>query len=764
MLFSHPGIKLIDHLNGVLKIGLDIFHNKVDLQLPFNLRKIEIAIRNTLFFHDIGKATSYFQKYLKESIENKKVTVSKELRNHSLISAIYAGIYTLRETESKILSLIVFESVKKHHGDLENFKDMITIDKNQFKTLKKIWESLRLSELGLENDINFRDIEEFIEDDLFWGIDIEELSKEYFFLLNFIFSILVYSDKTEVKFHKNPQFIKPIFKNFDIYVKNYKALKFNNLQKNNINTIREEIFNQIERSFNIKERIFSLNVPTGLGKTLSVLNIAFSLLSQSEDIFRIIYALPFTSIVDQTAEIIKEILENNSIDYRKYLTIHHHLVETNYKILDDKYEWNEAQFLIESWDDPFIVTTFWQLFNSVLTNKNSQLRKFHNLANSIIILDEIQTIPYIYWDTIKEVLLNLCSMFNTRVILMTATMPMIFDEKKREIYPLIDSNKRKKYFNYFSRYKVIKVKNLDTIYLDELTEIAIGDIKNYPDKDFLFVFNTIKSSVQFFRNLKDYFQKEKIIYLSSNIVPIDRRKRITEIKKLRKRKIVVSTQLVEAGVDIDFDIVYRDFSPLDNIIQTAGRCNRNNRHKGILYLFMLKRDKNVANEDVYYIYPKVSIVPTKEIFFGLNELDEKDLLDFVNNYYKKIKDNMSTNESHILNDNINQLEYENISNNFQLIKNIYTENIFIEKDERATKILNCFKEILNIDDRFKRKNEFLKIKKDFYDYTLSIKTFGNQINFNVFKEIGHFKILPKDMILTFYDDEIGFVDKTHEFL
>ncbi|BBE30402.1 CRISPR-associated helicase/endonuclease Cas3 [Tepiditoga spiralis] len=753
MLYSHENIKLIDHLKGVLNIGVDVYKNKKKLLFPFEKKHIEVALKNMLFFHDLGKSTAFFQQYLKESIENEEISVSKDLRKHSLISALYAGLKTYKDTNSKILSLIVFESIKKHHGNLEDFDSAIFIEDEH---LKKIWDNLNFKDLNIKNEIKYFEIKDYI--DFLYDLDEQSFKDEYYFILNFFFSILTYSDKTEVIFHKK---IKNIyFSDVKNFVNKYKAIKFKNVVSNELNELRESAY--LESFTNLNDaKIFSLNLPTGIGKTLNAFNLAFNSLNSQYN--KIIYALPYTSIVDQTAKIAVEMLKINELVPENYLTVHHHLSEIEYKNNDDFYKGEKAQFLIENWDKPLIITTFWQLFNSIITNQNLTLRKFHNISNSIIILDEIQTLPYIYWNLIKDIFEKITKIFNIKIIIMTATMPFIFKEDKINIFPLI--NDKKKYFSKFSRYKISKINNLNTIYLEDISEIALKDLKENPQKDFLFVFNTIKSSTEFFKLLKENIN-EKITYLSTNITPIERLERINYIKTSKKRKIVVSTQLIEAGVDIDLDVIYRDLAPLDNIIQTAGRCNRNNKNQmGLLKLFSLKRNKSSKKEDFEYIYKKVVLIPTKEVLRDIEIIYEKDLLEYLEIYYKKIHNNMSTDMSKKILENIKKLNYDKIYKNFNLIENTLSVSIFIEKDEKASKILKVFKNILSINDFYKRKESFLKIKKEFYDYTISlIITKENFNSIKNFEEYGNIKILTKEMIDLYYDKNIGFINKSNEFI
>ncbi len=636
---------------------------------------------------------------------------------------------------------------------------MLSVGKTKWHVLQKQWNSIDCGFKIFINDLDFSEVQNFINDLLF--IEIDE-NIETYLLLNFLFSILTYADKTEVAigYSKDTFFPKNIYNIIDEYKKN----KFRDADNSELNNLREEIYNISEKSLikNYKNnKIFSLNVPTGGGKTLTVLNLAFKLLEKDKSLKRIIYALPFTSIIDQAEKILKEIFANFELNAKEYLITHHHLAEVEIKYGENDFTGNKAQLLIENWDKPFILTTFWQLFNTLITNKNSLLRKFHNLANSVIILDEVQTIPYEYWDLTKTVFMKLVEIFNCRIIFLTATMPLIFREDKNEIFPLI--KEKDKYFSKFCRYKVNILKTeqnneIKKISLGELLSIAYNDIENNKDKSFLFVFNTIKASLDFFNLLKNSLNDNReLIYLSTNILPINRKKRIETIKNNPSNKIIISTQLIEAGVDIDLDIVYRDFAPIDSLIQTAGRCNRNNKkdYVGMIKFFKLINENN--KPFFSFIYKGLQNIITTEIFKEKRYFFEKNLLDIINSYFKLVKKKQTTDSSSNLLMLIKNMNYEDIEDDFKLIEQIPSQLIFVEKNKNATEILEKFNSILKTKDKFERKNEFLKIKNDFYNYVLSLKlTKDNLSILNSFEEIGNFKLITLDMLDQFYKEDTGF--------
>jgi len=762
--YSHPDKLLLEHLTNVKNIGMQIFDSK-NLNLDYSNSDIRKALEIMLSFHDFGKATSFFQSYLKFSIDNRHYKEKLELTYHALLSACYASYKTYNEVEDEssklILSVIVFIAVRKHHGNLDDLDNLIVVSKLEWRNLEKQWNSIVLGKFK-NDDIEFCDIKNFINE-LLWELDDVKRNIRFYFLVNLFFSILIYSDKTEVILGQSIQNRFSI-KELDIIDK-YKNIVYSATKKSELNLLRDDIYTisyqeMVQRLDS--GNIFSINVPTGSGKTLTVINTALKIIKKDKSLSRIIYAIPFTSIIDQINEVLADVCSVNKCSFKNLIGVHHHLAEAEISIGENNFKGSKAQFIIENWDKPFVLTTFWQLFYSFISNKNSQLRKFHNLANSIIILDEVQTLPHKYWMLVREYIMKFVDVFNCKVIFLTATMPLIFQEEKNEIIPLIPLKYRNIFFSKFSRYIIQTINKLKNISIDDFFYLFKEKIKFELSKSFLFVFNTIKTSIIFFEMIKKTFPEREIIYLSTNILPIDREQRIKNIKNTSSKKIVISTQLIEAGVDISFDVVYRDFAPLDSIVQAAGRCNRNNNHiKGEVYIFSLKNEQ--GKNDYNYIYKGITLDTTRNLLLKYPKIIENELIDVINFYYKEIKDKISTTESVNMLENINNLSYDKLKD-FKLIDEIPSFLVFFETDKVASKLLNKFKEIITYDDLFKRKEEFLSIKSQFYKYVLSLKlNNGTKNTFTSFKEFGTFRVIENDFVDSLYKKDIGFSEVIDEF-
>jgi len=374
--------------------------------------------------------------------------------------------------------------------------------------------------------------------------------------------------------------------------------KISGASKTSINEQRKKILETCRKKASLEPGFFSLTVPTGGGKTLS--SMAFALehaLQYGKD--RVIMAIPYTSIIEQTAKVLKygtdDDAEIEAIKQRGDWLFGESSVLEHHSNMDPEREDQKNRLAAENWDAPIIVTTNVQLFESLFASRPSRCRKLHNIANSVIILDEAQMVPPEFLKPILSVLRGLVSRFGVTVLLCTATQPSLegtIGSGKSvftgipEATEIIDDPR--------SLAKAFKRMDLSLPKPDSFGRVSwdslAAELKE--NDQVLCIVNTRRDC----RELHA-LMPEGTIHLSGFMCAEERSEIISEVKKkLRKGKPirVISTQLVEAGVDIDFPVVYRALGGLDSIAQAAGRCNREGNleaigKKGRVVVFMSPR-------------------------------------------------------------------------------------------------------------------------------------------------------------------------------
>ncbi|EAT98291.1 CRISPR-associated helicase/endonuclease Cas3 [Campylobacter concisus] len=666
--WSHPNKLLENHIKNMISPNDDELGKQVKL------------------YHDIAKLKNNFQIYIRDT-SNDKLD-----KNHSLLSAYF---FLLNSKFDEIPTLFGFLAIVSHHGNVVNLMTLAREANKFFKNQKELgqWDEVA----GAARNIKIYSGLSTKKDEL---LDRAEKLRQYLVLsqyrhkftyedfINFksLYSNLIYSDKFEAIFGIPKQESKDI-PPIDVLESDIQNLPPNKKR----DTFRKFVLNNFDENY----KLFTLTVPTGYGKTLTALNFALKFNKS-----RIIYALPFTSIIDQTYDIVAKIYKNSDILVSKA----HHKTTIDEENLTDEDRYSKIKFLMESFSGEINVTTLYQLIFALFGNKNKDNVKFNQLKNSVVIIDEAQAIPYNF----RKDFILLCEIISQRLgtifIFMSATMPVIKSENFKEISNL----------DYFSKQDRYVIKWLDIGGEDELLE-KICEAAS--DKNTLVVVNTIKKAQELFTKLRDKFScfclngymydDHKRATIEAVRCAIDKSK----VDPLASKILLISTQSIEAGVDLDFDIGFREVAPISSIIQTAGRVNRHfGATRGELYVFPeISKFTNLIYGDLY----KVSGAILSDL--KQKEVRESEILEISNLYFQKISNQL---ENLHIKSEIEKLEFENINQKIEDIMNDnYKQTIIIEPEEnfikdfeaRIFEIKNSPNEKFTIRDLFK--NQIRKLSK-----------------------------------------------------
>lgn len=602
---------LIDHLQNTAKLAADF---------ASTFKSSEWAFMAAIL-HDAGKATEEWQQYLvlksgyaaEAHLEGK---VGK--LDHSSIGA------RLADEKFKAAGRLLAYPIAGHHGGLTDF---FPGDTSGVGALQNRLARVQTTEVN-EQVIRLINHSKSLNPPFPFS---EGLAASFW--IRMLFSCLVDADFLDTEAYMDPEKtslrckfsqIEKLLERFHLYIQNLTA----DAKHTKVNIMRKVVFNDCINAAGKDMGIFSLTVPTGGGKTLS--SLAFALEhAKKHGLKRIIYVIPYTSIIEQNADVFRQALGSEDV-------VEHH------SNLDVEDVTPEMRLASENWDAPVIVTTTVQFYESLFSAKPGRCRKLHNIANSVVILDEAQLIPTDYMKPILRSLQLLVDYYSVSLVIATATQPTLESRqvgqerfegltagKVREIITDVDS--------LYKDLKRVEV-NLPESFDEQLSLSEIAARCSQHDR-VLCVVSDRKSCRELHK-----LMPEGTIHLSALMCGQHRSDRIAQIKEKLKTDEpvrVVSTQLVEAGVDLDFPVVYRAIAGLDSIAQAAGRCNREGLlEKGEVFVFVSekksppgilrkasettqnilygRRDDPLARENFDRFF--------KELYWKANSLDTKDIV------------------------------------------------------------------------------------------------------------------------------------------
>ncbi|MFQ5647218.1 MAG: CRISPR-associated helicase Cas3' [bacterium] len=527
---------------------------KFALSIRTNQDKFSDAAWLAGMLHDLGKYRTEFQEYLFGKREGSQDT------HHAFYGAA-AACYNLRNIE------LLF-AIAGHHAGLHNHSDIQ-------QGLHKYQAQTKYPELIERLIDDFGELPQAIETASF-QTDQEKLAIEV--RIRLLFSCLVDADRLETARYE--KMTLPESKPFEpglLLDKLLTYIKTLDNKESALGLLRRQILESALARGKEPQGFFSMTVPTGGGKTLS--SMAFALAhARTHGLQRVIVVIPYTSIIEQNAEVYRKVFGAD-------LLLEHHSSVKLRENEDESKQLSNLELAVENWDAPIIVTTQVQLLESLLSRSPHKCRKLHNIARSVIILDEVQTLPYHLLDPVLSVFQELCQNYGTSILLCSATQP-VFQKSYGLPYGLESAQVREiapdppKLFQQLQRVTYhLPQRN------EKLSWLALTEKLRDCDR-FLVVVSTRKQAFQLWEAVKASLPPEAhdtVFHLSSSMCAAHRLAVIGTIKARLEKQLpcrVVSTQLIEAGVDLDFPVVYRALGPLDSIVQAAGRCNREGKLPG----------------------------------------------------------------------------------------------------------------------------------------------------------------------------------------
>lgn len=550
----------------------------------FSIPALKDILYMTGLLHDIGKYQASFQ----ERINGKNIKVE-----HS-----GCGAKEVQKKYPSILKWLMAYCIAGHHSGIPDGGFKKEIGKPTLHgRLEREFEDYSIYKEELEEiDIDEKAFCEFLVEDC--GNNMDMIIDKFAFLVRYCFSCLTDADSIDTAIFctgKTNRSLNANFKNclakVNKHLDSFSCVSA--LQKTRA-VLQEQVFNQVGQDAGI----YLLNMPTGSGKTLCSIKFALQrAINMGKK--RIIYIIPYNSIIEQTADVFEKIFGEDAEILRHQSTFFYD-EESGYS--EDYQE--VIKYATENWDASIIITTAVQFFETIYSNKRSKLRKMHNMADSILVFDEAHLMPVKYLKPCLEAVSYITKYLNSEAVLLTATMP---DYEKLLNEYAVPGNKVCNLIydtSMFSMFNKCKYEHIGAL----SGEALLNKSASYPSS--LIVVNKRSSAKVLYKLCRG-----KKFHLSTYMTAYDRSVVISDIKsELKKleedypgfenvpedrRITVISTSLIEAGVDLDFYTVFREMAGLDNILQAGGRCNREGKRKDAsVFIFTLEtEDISISNDE-----------------------------------------------------------------------------------------------------------------------------------------------------------------------
>lgn len=668
-----------------------IAHTKKNAENKFNVQTIKAHSLNTeklarnfalepyrdivgaaTLLHDIGKYSEEFQTYIRKS----SLYPEKKIKgpHHAICGAVEANkLYP----KDKLISLIFSYIIYGHHRGLPDGIDNVkeAMNGNSVPDYQHYKEDLSISPV---DDTIYKQylLQDYTE--LKGQKNKDAFIDRFAFDIRYIFSCLVDADSLDTHSFCQGKVLKSKVGDYEAALQKVNNILNSFSAETELQKVRSEIQAQAYESATTEINLLSM--PTGSGKTLCSLKLAMeSLIKNNKK--RIIYIIPYNSIIDQTAFIFENIFGAD-------VPILRH--QSTYAVEDA--EESDAKWIydaIENWDAPFIITTSAQFFESIYGNKRNKLRRLHNMGDSILVFDEIHKLPDKYLQPCLQSISYLTKFCNSQAFLLSATMPN-FEELIRK-YALPNSEIKdlipdKTKFGVFKKCKFASSPaQTEKDLADEMCEFHAA----------LAITNRKKTAIDIYRQLQNRYKH--CFVLTTYQTPKDRITMIMEIKAYLKtlqekypdyenvpndeKIMVVSTSLIEAGVDLDFETVFREISGLDSILQAAGRCNREGKRSyGNVFVFDLPGNssdhKNTLTNKLLEKYEDIQ--------------STKCIAEYYEEYYASVtrQEDFEGNTIHSITNDLDNILFEKYAMKFAYIDS-NTCSVIIPEDEKSRALIEA---------------------------------------------------------------------------
>lgn len=668
-----------------------IAHTKKNAEDKFNVQTIRAHSLNTeklarnfalgpyrdiagtaALLHDIGKYSEEFQTYIRKS----SLYPEKKIKgpHHAICGAVEANkLYP----KDKLISLLLSYIIYGHHiglpDGIHNVKEAIV--ENSLSDYQHYKEELSIPPV---DDAAYKQylLQDYTE--LKGQKNKDAFIDRFAFDIRYIFSCLVDADSLDTRSFCQGKVLKNKVGDYEAALQKVNNILNSFSAETELQKVRSEIQAQAYESTTTEINLLSM--PTGSGKTLCSLKLAIENLIKNNK-KRIIYIIPYNSIIDQTAFIFESIFGSD-------VPILRH--QSTYAVEDA--EETDTRWIydaIENWDAPFIITTSAQFFESIYGNKRNKLRRLHNMGDSILVFDEIHKLPDKYLQPCLQSISYLTKFCNSQAFLLSATMPN-FEELIRK-YALPNS-KIKDLIPDKTKFGVFKKCKFENFPAQTEKDLA-NEMCNFHAT--LAIINRKKTAIDVYRQLQSYCKY--CFVLTTYQTPKDRIAIITEIKNNLKnleekypnyenvpdneKIMVVSTSLIEAGVDLDFEVVFREISGLDSILQAAGRCNREGkRNCGNVFIFDLpgnSRDyKNILTNKLLKKYEDIQSTEC--------------IAEYYEEYYASVtrQEDFEGNTIHSMTDSLDNIPFNTYAKEFAYIDS-KTCSVIIPKDEKSRALIEA---------------------------------------------------------------------------